>query len=142
MPGRLRIVLVHVVDAHREAKLKDAITLVEIGLAALHVALHDDCIEAKLRVVLGLDQLEQDVHFWLVLMQWCSVVISDDGLLSWLKLCVNVLFDAFVLLILNERSEGPGHVRLVLDGELEGDLAALNHVNSHKITADEHGHLW
>ena len=142
MPGRLRIVLVHVVDAHREAKLKDAITLVEIGLAALHVALHDDCIEAKFRVVFGLDQLEQDVHFWLVLMQWCSVVISDDGLLPWLKLCVNVLLDAFVLLILNERSEGPGHVRLVLNGELEGDLTPLNHVNSHEVVADEHGHLW
>ena len=68
MPGRLRIVLVHVVGTHREAKLENAITLVEIRLAALYIALHDDCIEAKLCVVFGLDQLEQDVHLWLVLM--------------------------------------------------------------------------
>ena len=67
MPGRLRIV-VHVVASHREAELEDAVPFVEIRLAALHIALYDDRIEAKLCVIFGLDQLEQDVHLWLVLM--------------------------------------------------------------------------
>lgn len=141
MPGRLRIVLLDFVDARGEAQLEHAIAVVEVRLAALHVALHNDRVQAKFRVIFGLDQLEQDVHFRMILMQRCTVVISDDCLLSRLKLCVDMLLDRFVLLVLDERSEGPRHVRLVLDGELEGDLAALNHINRHKVAADEHGHL-
>ena len=138
--GRLRVVLVHVIDAHRKAQLKHAI-IIQLWLAALDIALDDHRRLAKLRVIFRLHQLEQYVHLWLILMQRCSEVVSDDGLLAGLKLRIDVLLDGLILLVLDEGLEGPGHARLVLHSELECDLATLDHFHVHEIIRDEDGHL-
>ena len=138
--GWLRVVLVHVIDAHREAQLKHAI-IIDFRLAALDVALDDHGRLAELRVSFRLHQLEQNVHLRLILMQRCPEVVSDDSLLAGLKLSLNVLLDVFVFLVHHEGLERPGHARLVLHGELKCDFAALDHLDIHEIVGDEHGHL-
>lgn len=132
MPGRLCVVRVDVIDTHRETQLKHAIIL-KFRLAALDSALDDNSGFAELCVVFGLDQLEQNVDFRLVLLERRSEIVPDDGLLAGLELSVDVLLDAFVLFVLDEGLEWPGHVRLILHSELKCDFATLNDFDIHEI---------
>ena len=137
----VRIVLINIIDTHGEAQLKHAFIIKICGLAAFDSALDDNCRLTELRVIFWLDQLEQYIDFRLVLLQRCSEIVSDDRLLTGLKLRIDMLLDGFVLLVLDEWLEGPCHVRLILHGELDCDLTALDPLYIHEVFGHQHGHL-
>jgi len=103
-------------------------------LAALHVALDNDGVQTELCVVFGLYQLEQESYLALILQERSAEVIPNDCSFARLQLCVHVLLDRLILLVLHEWLEGPGHAGLVLYGELERDILALDYVHAHIIT--------
>ena len=106
----VRVVLVNIIDTHRETQLKHAFIIKICRLATFDSALDDDGCLTELRVIFRLNQLEQNIHFGLVLLQRCSEIVPDYGLLTGLKLRIDMLLDGFVLLVLDEGLEGPRHV--------------------------------
>lgn len=110
-------------------------------LATVHVDHHDNCVIAELIVGLGLNKLEEHVDSFLIFSERGPEHVATDCLLTRLQHCIHNLLHSFVLLVLNEWLEGPGHSRFVLDYKLESNLTPLNCIEVHEIGGDELGHL-
>jgi len=72
---------------------------------------------------------------------WSSVDILYYSLLTRLQQGVHLLTDFWLSLVLHKWLERPGHLRLVLNGELEAQGGSLLDFKVQGVLRDEHGNV-
>jgi len=81
------------------------------------------------------------MYRFLVLLQRGTEHIANISLFTRLQHSVDDLLDRFVFFILDEWLERPGHGRLVLHVEFEGDLSPFNRIHVEEVSRDETSHF-